>query len=243
MRAAFPVRRWHRIRNTQIEPQKFCVPKFARLVVPGYPHHVTQRGVRKQRTFFDDADYRSYLNLVAKRKTETGVGIWAYCLMPNHVHVVAVPRENQGLAKLFGVAHHRYSKRVNAKYGWSGHLWQERFYSVVMDESHALAAIRYVELNPVRAGLCHKPELWPWSSVHAHLGVKTDELVDKCSLAAGVGDWSLFLGSEEDRDLVESLRASTGTGRPAGDSRFITLLESKTGRRIRRRRPGRPCKK
>jgi putative transposase len=130
------------------------VPKFPRLVVPGYPHHVTQRGVRRQQTFFDDTDYRAYIELIKELKLAAGVDIWAYCLMPNHVHLIAVPKAEHGLATLFGTAHHRYAKRVNAIHDWRGHLWQERFYSVVMNESHSLAAMRYVELNPVRAGLC-----------------------------------------------------------------------------------------
>ncbi len=98
------------------------MPRFPRLVVPGYPHHVTQRGVRRQQTFFDDADYRAYTKLVAELKAEAGAEIWAYCLMPNHIHMIVIPEEKHSLAKLFGTAHHRYAKRVNALHGWRGHL-------------------------------------------------------------------------------------------------------------------------
>jgi len=107
------------------------MPKFPRLVAPGYPHHVTQRGIRKQQTFFDDSDYRAYIDLIKRLKVAAGVNIWAYCLMPNHVHLIAVPEAQRSLARLFGTAHHRYAKRVNAIHDWRGHLWQERFYSVV----------------------------------------------------------------------------------------------------------------
>ncbi len=219
------------------------MPKFARLVVPGYPHHVTQRGIRKQRTFFDNSDCWAYINLVARLKTEAGVKIWSYCLMPNHVHVIAVPSDSQGLAKLFGLAHQRYAKRINARHDWHGHLWQARFSSVVMDERHTLAAMRYIELNPVRAGLCDEAELWPWSSVHAHLGKQVDRLVDDCQLINGVENWAQFLDGYSDSKLIQSLRTSTSNGRPVGDARFINRLEARTGRQIRRRKPGpEPCK-
>lgn len=214
------------------------MPRFPRLVVPGYPHHVTQRGIRKQRTFFDNSDYLAYINLVRNLKSAAGVHIWAYCLMPNHIHMVAVPQERQGLARLFGTAHHRYAKRVNAKHGWRGHLWQERFYSVAMDEPHTFAAMRYVELNPVRAGLCDAADEWPWSSVHGNLGKKKDRLLDDALVREMIPDWESFLSVDDQAGLVDSLRCQTSTGRPIGDDRFITTLESKTGRRIRCRNPG-----
>jgi len=215
------------------------MPRFPRLVVPGYPHHITQRGIRRQQTFFDDADYRTYIELIKELKVKAGVDIWAYCLMPNHVHVVAVPKEKLSLARLFGQAHHRYAKRVNAIHDWRGHLWQERFYSVAMDETHTFAAIRYVELNPVRAGLCKRAESWPWSSAHGNLGLRHDDLIDRSALRDIVTDWQGFLGERDPPSLVDSLRHQTSTGRPSGDDRFIDALERKTGRRIRRHNPGR----
>lgn len=214
------------------------MPKFPRLVVPGYPHHVTQRGIRRQRTFFDETDYSAYIGLIRDLKVIFGVDILAYCLMPNHVHLVAVPVEKQSLARLFGTAHHRYAKRVNAIHDWRGHLWQERFYSVVMDESHALTAMRYVELNPVRAGLCDRAEEWPWSSVHANLGKTSDDMIDSSEVRNIITDWKMFLAADERLGLIDSLRKQTNTGRPSGDDRFIEILERKTGRRIRRSKPG-----
>jgi putative transposase len=206
--------------------------------VPGYPHHVTQRGIRKQRTFFDKSDFLAYIDLVQNLKSVVGVRIWAYCLMPNHIHMVAVPQEKRGLAKLFGTAHHRYAKRVNAKHGWRGHLWQERFYSVAMDEQHTFAAMRYVELNPVRAGLCDAADEWLWSSVHGNLGKKKDKLLDNSQVRGMIPDWESFLSAGDQAGLIDSLRCQTSTGRPVGDDHFIAALESKTGRRIRRRNPG-----
>jgi len=215
------------------------VPRFPRLVVPGFPHHVTQRGIRKQQTFFDHSDYRLYIELIKELKVKAEVEVWSYCLMPNHVHLVVVPNRPQSLAKLFGQAHHRYAKQVNAVHDWRGHLWQERFYSVVMDETHAVAAMRYVELNPVRAGLCRLPNDWRWSSVHGNVGTKTDDLLDQSALRGIITDWQFFLTQKEETDLNDSLRYQTSTGRPAGDDSFLDMLERKTGRRIRRNKPGR----
>jgi putative transposase len=226
----------------QASDEDGSVPRFPRLVVPGYPHHVTQRGIRRQQTFFDDADYRMYIMLIKELKVQADVDVWAYCLMPNHVHLVVVPNKTQSLAKLFGQAHHRYARHVNAIHDWRGHLWQERFYSVVMDETHALAAMKYVELNPVRAGLCQRADDWPWSSVHGNLGSKSDDLLDRSVLRGVVADWECFLSQCEEPRLADSLRSQTSTGRPAGDDHFIHTLERKTGRRIRRRHPGRAPK-
>ncbi len=214
------------------------MPKYPRLVVPGYPHHITQRGIRKQQTFFDDSDYLAYIELVKELKIKAGVDIWAYCLMPNHIHMIAVPKERQSLARLFGTAHHRYAKRVNAIHDWRGHLWQERFFSVVMDETHTLAAMRYVELNPVRAGLCKRADEWQWSSVHGNLGNRIDEMIDNSDVRNIISDWRRFLLEDAKSGLIDSLRIQTNSGRPSGDDRFIDTLERKTGRRIRRSNPG-----
>ena len=140
------------------------MPRRARLVVPGYPHHVTQRGNRRQQVFYSEDDYLAYLDLLRVLTDDAGANIWAYCLMPNHVHLIVVPQRSDSLAALFGLAHRRYARRINEAREWKGHLWQERFHSVVMDEAHLLAAVRYVELNPVRAGLCSRPEDWPSTS-------------------------------------------------------------------------------
>src|SRR3990172_7401077 len=131
--------------------------RLARVVVPGYPHHVTQRGNRRQATFFDDDDYQAYRDLMAEWCRRCGVRVWAYCLMPNHVHLIAVPGSPEALRQAVGEAHRRYTRLVNFREGWRGHLWQGRFASFVMDEGHLLAAARYVERSPVRAGLVTEP--------------------------------------------------------------------------------------
>ena len=146
------------------------MPRIARIVVPGLPHHVTQRGNRRMRTFFGDEDYQEYPALLAHWCGQYGNRIWAYCLMPNHMHLIVAPESADGLCRGICEAHRRYSRRINFREGWRGHLWQGRFASFVMDEPHLLAAARYVERNPVKARLVDAAADWPWSSAAAHVG-------------------------------------------------------------------------
>ena len=110
------------------------MPRIARVVAPGFPHHVTQRGNRRQRTFFCDRDYQTYVELMAQWCSRCGVEVWAYCLMPNHVHLIVVPESEDGLRRAIGEAHRRYTRHVNFRKRWRGHLWQGRFASYVLDE-------------------------------------------------------------------------------------------------------------
>lgn len=213
--------------------------RLPRVVIPDYPHHVTQRGNRQQRTFFSDDDYKTYVETIAREKKKAGVDIWAYCLMPNHVHLIAVPKSADSLAILFRSAHRQYTRRINFREGWRGHLWQERFHSFVMDENHLIAAVRYVELNPVRASLCDCPGQWKWSSASAHLDGHDDLLVSSTPMLERFPDWSKYLTGPRDCAQEESIRRHTRTGRPAGDDVFIERLENMTGRYLRPVKPGR----
>ena len=211
---------------------------MARIVVPDYPHHVTQRGNRRQKTFFSDDDYRTYLELLTEAKSESQVDIWAYCLMPNHVHIVAVPEHTDSLAKFFRNAHRQYSRMINFREGWRGHLWQERFHSFVMDECHLMAAVRYVELNPVRASMCLEPQDWQWSSVRAHLLGRDDSVVRVEPMLQRVTDWSRYLSAKDEAGSLEKIRSHSRTGRPAGSRSFVEDLEFITGRRLMKMPPG-----
>ena len=142
--------------------------RLALLVAPGAPHHVTQRGNRRQRTFFCDEDYEAYIGLMAEWCGRSGVAVWAYCLMPNHGHSIVVRRSEGGHRSAIGEAHRRYSRCIDFREGWRGHLWKGRFASYPMNEPYLLAAVRYVELNPVRTGLVESPGVYPWSSAAAH---------------------------------------------------------------------------
>ena len=174
---------------------------------------------------------------IAAALSQAQVALWAYCLMPSHVHLVVVPETEGGLCNLFRKAHRDYTRRINFREGWRGHLWQERFHSFVMDENYLLATVRYVELNPVRAGLCPCAEDWPWSSVHAHLKGEDDDLVTVKPMLSLVNDWLEYLG-QQDLDAHKSMRMHTNTGMPLGEDALIEKVEAITGRDLRKRRPG-----
>ena len=212
--------------------------RIARVVVPDYPHHVTQRGCRRQQTFFTTDDYRCYLELLQKRIVDAGISIWAYCLMPNHLHLVVVPETDQSLSRFLGPAHRQYALEINRRMGWKGHLWQERFHSFVMDERHLLAAVRYVELNPVRANLCAVAWDWPWSSAAAHMSGEDDDLVAVEPMLGRVGNWEVYLSSSLAGPADDTLRKHSRSGRPAGDDAFLGVLEALTQRRLKKRKPG-----
>ena len=212
--------------------------RIARVVLPGYPHHVTQRGSRRQPTFFREEDYRRYLRLLADWCQRHGVAIWAYCLIPNHVHLVAVPSTSEGLSRAIGQAHRQYALAINRREEWSGHLWQERFASFVMDESYLLAAVRYVELNPVRAGLVDHPGGYPWSSATAHFVKQSDILVDPNPMLERVSSWEDFLADENAKN-EEIINRHTKSGRPAGCEAFVLGLEKMLNRPMRPLKVGR----
>ena len=212
--------------------------RMPRLVVPNYPHHVTQRGNRRMKTFFHDEDYRYYLELVSRYKSAVGVDIWGYCLMPNHVHFVAVPAEQDGLANLFREVHRHYSRHINFRENWKGHLWQERFHSFVMDERHLMATVRYVELNPVKAKLCERPEDWAWSSTRAHIQAVDDEIVTVAPMLERVSNWNDYLMMDAREEEINAIRRCTSSGRPAGSKAFIQKLENITGQTLTKKKPG-----
>lgn len=212
--------------------------RLARVVAPGLPHHVTQRGNRRQVTFFDDGDYAAYLEILGEQLAACSVALWAYCLMPNHVHLILVPEAADGLAAAVGEAHRRYSRRVNFREGWRGFLWQGRFASFPLEGAHLAAAARYVELNPVRAGLAARPEDWPWSSARAHLEGRSEGHLDASALVECLGDWRTLLAGGLDDGEVEALRRHERTGRPFGSDRFVARLERALGRSLAKRKPG-----
>jgi putative transposase len=214
------------------------MPRKPRVVVPGAPHHVVQRGARAQAVFFADEDYASYLATLAARCHGAGCAIWGYCLMPNHVHLVLVPASADALRAALAPTHHAHSLRINRRMGWYGHLWQQRFHSFVMDEAHLLSAARYVERNPVRAGLVGAPEDWRWSSARPHLEGRDDGVVDVTPLLALVPDWEGYLRVAESDGELETLREHVASGRPLASAAFVDRLEATSGLPLRRRKPG-----
>ena len=194
-------------------------------MAPGFPHHVTQRGNRRQQTFFKNEDYEIYIGLMAEWCARFDVLIWAYCLMPNHVHLIAVPSSMDGLRRAIGEAHRRYTRHVNFREGWRGHLWQGRFASYVMDEPYALAAARYVEMNPVRAGLVKRPQDYPWSSAAAHISGTEDALLTVSPLRKMKKNWERFLLQSTDGETAVLIKQHDRTGRPVGSKNFLEKLE------------------
>jgi putative transposase len=215
--------------------------RMARVVIPGTPHHVTQRGNRRQQTFFSDTDYLGYLHLAAEAFREAGVEVWAYCLMPNHIHLIATPPMAPALAEAVGTTHLRYTRQINRRQRWTGYLWQGRFASFPMDEDYLLACARYVGLNPVRAGLTDKARDWPWSSVRAHLEGRADPLLTPEPLRSRLGaGLEHFFDVDVQEEGRRALRRASSTGRPLGAATWIKALEATTGRRLAPPSIGRP---
>jgi putative transposase len=207
--------------------------RLPRMVLPGIPHHVTQRGNRREQTFFEEGDYALYLDLLADAAGRYGVEIWSYCLMPNHVHIIAVPRDVDSLSQTFRHVHRHYTGYINARLRTTGHLWQGRFSSVAMDEAHLCAALRYVALNPVRARLVERADDWRWSSVRAHFAEQDDHVVQVTAALARVGDFRAFLGEDFDEAFTyAALRKAETIGRPIGSAAWLEDMVAKTGQQL-----------
>ena len=223
--------------------------RLARIVAPGRAHHVTQRGNRRMQTFFCDEDYQEYLSLLGQWCGEFEVRIWAYCLMPNHAHLILVPSAADGLRRAVAEVHRRYTRMINFREGWRGCLWQGRFASFVMSEKHLMGAVRYVERNPVKAGLVERAEQWPWSSAAGHVGDCDESLVEAAWLAertAGmICTWREHLAKPSEAELAAAMRLATSTGRPLGDTEFVKEIGQLLSRDLlpKKRGPKGPWKK
>lgn len=222
------------------------MPRIARVVVAGLPHHITQRGNYQQDVFVNEEDRKQYLLWVKEYSIKHNLFILAYCLMHNHVHFIAIPNRPDSLAKTFNSAHMRYSQYFNRKLRQRGHLWQGRFYSCVLDESHLIVAARYIERNPVRAGLVEKPWHWPWSSALTHINEKDDGYIKLDYLLSSVGmsytSWKDYIGYRDEKNFLQHIRKHTLTGRPLGSAEFIKDIEKKVNRKLCALSKGRPKK-
>ena len=219
------------------------MPRIARIVVKEYPHHITQRGNYRQTVFSDDSDYEFYLERLTEYRKKYRLSILAYCLMPNHVHFVAIPEEENSFAKTFNACHMRYAHYFNRKNHVTGHLWQGRFYSCVLDDNHLYTAVRYIENNPVRAGLVKKPWEWKWSSAteHTKKGSSALSLTD-IGKFMDIDNWEVYLSQRDDEKAIKIIRAHTLTGRPLGNKVFVEKLEKIFGKRLAALQRGRPRK-
>lgn len=220
------------------------MPRLARAVFAGLPHHVTQRGNRRGDVFFTEDDRRAYLAWLREYCDAQGVQVLAYCLMTNHAHLVLVPEQPDGLERALKPLHMRYAQRVNRARGWHGHLWQGRFLSSALDQDYLWAALRYVERNPVRARLVRKAESYGWSSAAAHCGLRADPVLTTArrwrELLAAVPDWSAWLAEGDEAEELALLRRNVDKGLPCGTDAFVHRLEALAGRPLRFRPIGRP---
>ncbi len=209
------------------------MPRPDREVIPGLPHHVTHRGNRREKIFFEEDDYRLYLRLLRKAAERYGVRVYDYALMPNHIHVIAVPKREESLSEAFQWADGKYAEIFNGLYDQVGHLWQGRFKSSPMDEDHMFNAVRYVLRNPVRAGLVARAEDYRWSSAAAKCGLRFDPLPAADHPLEGViQDWSAWLEGAEPEEELRKIRECTQRGYPYASEEFVRMLEEQCGRKL-----------
>jgi putative transposase len=222
------------------------MPRLARPVFPEVPHHITQRGNRREDVFFSDEDRAAYLTWLGDYCAKYRVKVLAYCLMANHIHVVAVPGSEKALEKVFRPLHTRYAQRINRAKKWKGHVWQGRFFSSALDEAYLWTAIRYVERNPVRARMVRRAENYRWSSAAAHCGLKPDGVLTKepewLRRVRSIGDWSEWLAEGDRPEQLDVLRRHVERGLPCGAEGFIRRLERQAKQLLRPRPRGRPKK-
>ena len=223
--------------------------RLARVVIPGVAHHVTQRGNRRLPVFFGDGDRELYLELLREGCARARVVCLGWCLMDNHVHRVLVPADSDGLRAALGEAHRRYTRAINFREGWRGFLFQGRFASYPMDDAHVLAAVRYVEMNPVAAGMVAEARDWPWSSARSHLAGRRaagDPLTDVAALGAHVPNWRALLRHGPDaggadgagEEVLEAIEARLRTGRLLGAEEWIARQEQAMARKLTPARRG-----
>ncbi|MFC1808274.1 transposase [Candidatus Omnitrophota bacterium] len=219
------------------------MPRTARIVAIGYPHHITQRGNFCQPVFKDDKDKEQYLLWIQEYSDKYKLSILTHCLMPNHVHFIGIPEREDSLARTFNTAHMRYAQYVNKKEKRNGHLWQGRFFSCILDNPHLLMAARYIERNPVRAKLVKKPWEWVWSSAQAHINgeealFSLSNLFDYVDMTPQ--EWKKYIDRAEERGYIDTIKQYTSVGRPLGTLEFVKKLEKELKERFPLLSRGRP---
>jgi putative transposase len=220
------------------------MPRIARIIATGYPHHITQRGNNRATVFFDDDDRKTYLKLLAAYAEKHHFQIWGYCLMGNHIHLLAVPEAENSLARGIGLTNQVYTQYLNRKMDQSGRIWQNRFFSCVVENDRYLWAVaRYIERNPIKAGLVKYAEAYHWSSAKAHLTGASDNLLSATSWLSPQEQsaYAEFVIAEDD-ETDHAIRRATRTGRPFGSDNFVDLLEFQLQQPLKARRRGRPYK-
>ncbi len=213
--------------------------RLARVIIPNIPHLVTQRGNGGAKTFFSDDDFKLYLKLLTEACVTNRVRCLAYVLMPNHLHLILQPRDAEGLSRAMSSVHRAYAGHINTRRKKTGHFWQGRFGCVAMDSEHAVNALRYVLLNPVRAKLVKKPEQWTWSCAKTYVKNSKDPLTETTYFRNLCPDMKLLLADNPEQDMAEMLlRRAETIGRPLGSRAFLEKLERKLDRTLKAAKRG-----
>lgn len=226
--------------------------RLPRVLIPGLPHHVVQRGHDLNAVFVETADYEYYLENLIEYKAQYDVSVYAYCLMTNHVHLILEPRaEGSAISSLMRRLSARQARRVNRLERRTGTLWSGRFKSSIIDtDRYLLACLRYVELNPVRAGIVSQPGDYRWSSYAQQVGMCNNVWIDPHPLAPGPESrraecrraYREFVAAAVPADEIALIRQASGRNQLTGDSRFTDEIERRTGIRVEFRGRGRPEK-
>lgn len=219
------------------------MPRSARLVVPGHPFHLTHRGNNKQKVFYSDDDRRKYLFWFEEACQEWGMRVLSFCLMDNHVHFIAIANQLDSFARVINVVHRRYAIYLNQKHEASGHLWEGRYYSCLLDNNHLIAALRYVERNPVRAQMVHKPWDWAWSSAGEHVGRGKGYIsLEDARTFVSIPSWKEYISQNEQEEDLNEIRKQTMSLKAWADLDFKESIENKYGVQLMPKPRGRPWK-
>lgn len=214
----------------------------ARIVISNTPHHISQRGNRGEAVFFEKEDYQTYLDIITEQLKNAQIDLLSYCLLPNQIHLLVMPQSADKMAKAIGEAHRRYTNHINQRQGWSGHLFQNRFFSYAVDEQHTLRAARFIETLPITSGITNKPENYLWSSAKFRVKVIGNPVLKQFPTFDSVIDWKDFLSRPMDMAELKTIQTHLQTGRPRGNNLFLDMIEEKTGRPVRPQKRGRKPK-
>ena len=220
------------------------MPRIARAVAPGFPHHVVQRGNNRGDVFFNAEDREVYLYLLKSYADKWNASVICYCLMTNHIHLLAKPSSEVSLQKMMQGLTLCYTQHINRKYQRTGRLWESRYHSCIVDqESYLWAVARYIEQNPVRSMLVERPEEYAYSSARAHLDLFHDPILGEDLFAEGLQHGYVeFMRSAIPVEQITAIRKSSRTGRPLGTNTFVRELECKLAKRLTALPVGRPRK-
>ena len=216
------------------------MPRIKRIVIPNIPHHITQRGVRSMNIFYKHEDYEYYKELLLTQSKLHNLKIISYCLMTNHIHIIAIPKNKNSLSKAIGETHRLYTRKINFEQKVKGHLFQERFYSTPLDEEHFLFALKYVEQNPVKAFMVKFPWDYKYSSAKYRLNlIKEDKLLSNYKPIDNIVNYKEFLNETTNDKIIQE---KTRTGKPCGDEKFYDKIKLLTGVDYKNKKAGRPKK-